>query len=104
MNKKMKICFIVPYAYPVITGKGSRSFVGGAEVQQFILAKEFVNKGHEVTILTDDFGQERVEKHYGITIVKYQEENKFTTLSLFKCMREVNADIYYQIFSSVLHF
>ena len=63
------ICFIIPKGYPIIAEKGFPKF-GGSEVKQIILAIALRDRGYNVFIITDDYGQEEFSKHKGLHIIK----------------------------------
>jgi glycosyltransferase involved in cell wall biosynthesis len=62
-----RIAFVVPYGYPALTGTGF-DYVGGAEMQQARLARVLAGRGHDVWMLSADFGQLPRIKIDGITI------------------------------------
>jgi glycosyltransferase involved in cell wall biosynthesis len=51
MVKNKSICFIAPFAYPLVIGSGSGP--GGAERQFFLFAKELQKLGWSVSFITD---------------------------------------------------
>lgn len=99
MKRKPHICFVLPKAYPLFN-KNCNEIFGGAEVQMYLLAREFAkNKSLDVNVIVADYGQEPSEKYDGITIIK---SFKFSDSSLIKNVKflisfmRANADIYIQ--------
>jgi glycosyltransferase involved in cell wall biosynthesis len=97
-----RICFYSPFLYP-IAAEGEVEFVGGAEVQQWALARALATRGFDVTIATCDFGQEPVVKHEGVTLLKtYSMQAGIPGVRLFyprlwkamRTLRKANADVY----------
>lgn len=62
-----RIAFVVPYGYPALAGTGF-DYVGGAEMQQARLARVLAARGHDVWMLSADFGQLPRIQVDGITI------------------------------------
>lgn len=106
-----KICFVAPSAFPVLAGSRSIQEVGGAEVQQSILARELAKRGWCLSMICLDYGQEpdciidtiQVLKTYklsaGIPGLRYFHPRM---TSLFMAMKRIDADIYYQRSASML--
>ena len=60
MNRVLgrRIVFVSPYGYPALAGGAAGfSYVGGAEMQQARLARVLVERGHDVWMVSADFGQ-----------------------------------------------
>jgi glycosyltransferase involved in cell wall biosynthesis len=64
-----RICFYSPYLYPV-AAEGEVDFVGGAEMQQWALARALATRGFDVTIATCDFGQEPLVERNGVKLLR----------------------------------
>jgi glycosyltransferase involved in cell wall biosynthesis len=98
------VCLVAPFAWPVFSGDPSIQVVGGAEVQQSILARLFVAHGYRVTMVCQDFGQPDgaqvdgvvVRKvfagHEGIPVLRFVHPR---LTKMWRVLREVDADIYY---------
>ena len=104
-KKTMHICFVALNSYNLFTSSKSLTHIGGAEMQQYLMARWLVDAGHRVTIVTLDHGQAREEFINGIRIVKAYDVKKGLPIirfltprwrKLISALRFVDADIYYQ--------
>ena len=98
------VCFVAPHAWPVLSGDRSVPVVGGAEVQQAILARMLASAGHRVSMITLDYGQKdrtvvdsvRVKKTFrmddGLPALRFLHPR---ITSMWRALAEVDADIYY---------
>ncbi len=102
--KKIKICFVASAAYPLIKGLPLSS-IGGAELQQSIIAKRLVAEGMDVSFISFDYGQTDAEEIHGMKFYKTFRLDeglrifRFVYPRLFRYWRALsnaNADIYYQ--------
>lgn len=105
------VCFVAPLAWPVLADVAELKIVGGAEVQQSILARALAEAGFPVSMVCNDFGQadgvrvrgvtvyktHRIEQ--GIPVVRFLHPRLSTT---WAALRRANADIYYTRSSSML--
>ena len=107
----MHICFVAPLAWPVFSRDPNLSVVGGAEVQQSILARALAAAGHRVSMVCLDFGQPQRVELDGVTVHKtYRPDEGVPGLrflhpritAMWRAMREVDADVYYQRSSAML--
>jgi glycosyltransferase involved in cell wall biosynthesis len=101
----MRICFVTPYGYPILAGDRRAQVVGGAEVQQVLISTELARRGHEVSMISLDFGQPEGIRVRGVTCLKSCKEDELNgglrffhprITSLWSAMRRADADIYYQ--------
>src|SRR5207248_2653898 len=53
----MKICFLGLDNLPVLSPEHREHYVGGESVQQTLLARALTARGHEVSMVTADYGQ-----------------------------------------------
>lgn len=103
--KKPHVCFVAPDTWQVLAGVKDIPVIGGAEVQQSLVAPALAARGYRVTMITLDHGQPdgavvkgvTVRKLYrpdaGLPVVRFLHP-RLTTL--WRVMKEVDADIYYQ--------
>lgn len=103
--RKPHVCFVAPYAWPVLSRDPRIQVVGGAEVQQCILARLLAGAGYRVSMITYDHGQPAVasvdgvsvhksfREHAGIPVLRFLHPRVST---MWRVMREVDADVYYQ--------
>ncbi len=110
---KPHICFVSESkaTYGLLTSGESNTTVGGAEVQQALLAPALQKLGYQVTFLVPDLGQpDKVVTEQGITLIKTREQYKGGGLKqnlqdmrlLFKALDRAGADIYYQRTSATI--
>ncbi len=104
-GRRPKICFVALHAYAMLSGREDLGHIGGAEVQQAILARELVRRGYPVSFVTLDHGQPDGEVLNGIRVYKaYDVSSGVRVLrflhprltGLWAALRRANADVYYQ--------
>lgn len=110
-NGRPHVCFVAPLAWPVFSGSEDIDVVGGAEVQQGILARGLMQAGYHVSMICLDYGQPDRALVDGITVHKtYRPDAGMPLLrfvyprltSTWRALRRVDADIYYQRSSAML--
>jgi len=98
------LCFVAPHLWPVLSGDARIPMVGGAEVQQSILARAFARAGYRVSVITLDFGQPQRSQIENVCVVKaFAMKDGLPVLrfvhprltTMWRRLKEVDADIYY---------
>jgi len=101
----MKLCFVAPKAYNVLSARKDIQHIGGAEVQQVLIARCLASRGYSVSFITLDYGQRDGEEIDGIRVYRaYDPKAGMAGLrflhpratSLWAAMSRADADIYYQ--------
>jgi len=97
-KKPIRVCFIAPKAYPLFNPRIKAVF-GGAEVDLYFLATELAkDENFEVSFITADYGQEKIQTIEGVKLIKSLDFNKNALLGAIKiwqALREAKADIYF---------
>jgi glycosyltransferase involved in cell wall biosynthesis len=104
-TRRPHVCFVAPDIWPVFSGAEDAGAVGGAELQQSILARALAGIGYRVSIICSDYGQPARVERDGVTLVRtFRPHGGIPLLRLihprltrlWAAMRKVDADIYYQ--------
>lgn len=99
------ICFVAPTTWPVLAADSSIPVVGGAELQQTVIATALAKRGYRVSMLCLDYGQPEGAVVDGVTVHKlYRPEEGLPVVrfihprmtKLWSAMKRVDADVYYQ--------
>jgi glycosyltransferase involved in cell wall biosynthesis len=96
---------VAPGAYGALAGRPDLRHIGGAEVQQRLLARELARRGFDVSFVTLDHGQPDGIRHDGIRVFKTCASHagmpglrflhpRWT--SLWRALDRAGADVYYQ--------
>ena len=104
LRARTHVCFVAPQAWPVLARDPRIEVVGGAEVQQAILARLFAANGYRVSMIALDYGQPSVASVDGVTAYKAFAPSAGAPLlrflhprmtSMWRALRNADADIYY---------
>ena len=107
MKTKMapKICFVEAQGYSVLNSETRRSTTGGESVQHTLLARAFAQRGWQVSMVSQDVGQDDGVVIDGIQVWKtYKQTTGLPYLrfffprltSIWRALRNADADIYFQ--------
>ncbi len=106
MDPKPHICFVAPYAYAAgMVSLSDYGYIGGAEIQQTVISKNLAKHGYKISMISLDFGQDHDCVVDNVAIIKTHKPDaglpgvRFfypRLFSLWKAMKRVDADIYYQ--------
>ena len=100
----MKICFLGLDNLPVLSPEHREHYVGGESVQQTLLARALTARGHEVSMVTADYGQAdgavwegiRVHKAYrpaaGLPVLRFVHPR---WSGLWSALARADAQLYY---------
>lgn len=103
--RKPSICFVAPTTWPVLSASNDIKVVGGAEVQQTMIAPALAKRGYRVSMICYDYGQPDGIEHNGVTIHNMHKPDGGIPVvrylhprltSLWRALGRADADIYYQ--------
>ena len=105
------ICFVAPNTWPVFSRDPDNEFIGGAEVQQSILARALARAGYRVSMICLDYGQPQRVLLDGVMMHKTHRPDAGLPIlrfvhpritAMWRAMHAVDADVYYQRCSAML--
>ncbi|MHC5083824.1 MAG: glycosyltransferase family 4 protein, partial [Planctomycetota bacterium] len=96
-TRKIKICFVSPKAYPIFNN-GVKATFGGAEVDLYYLGTELAkDPDYEISFITADYGQDDIERHENVTIIKslnFDQNPIIGAIKIWNALKKANADMY----------
>ncbi|HZZ91037.1 MAG TPA: glycosyltransferase family 4 protein [Usitatibacter sp.] len=102
---KPHICFLAPTTWPILSAADGIQVVGGAEVQQNMIAPALAKRGYRVSMICLDYGQPDEVRVKGVQVYKAHKPDEGLPVvrfvyprltSLWSAMKRVDADVYYQ--------
>jgi glycosyltransferase involved in cell wall biosynthesis len=100
----VKICLLGLENLPVLAREYARHGVGGEQVQQTLLAQALARRGHQVSMVTADYGQADGASWHGVQVFKaYRPEAGIPVLrfvhprwtGLWAALNRADAEVYY---------
>jgi len=97
----IKVCFIAPSAYPLLSGENPKSVLG-PDVHQVLLANELIKYNFKVTFIAHNEGEAPIEHMNGVEVIKIHEDAYCLKIlnivskvfRIWRAMRKANAHIY----------
>lgn len=106
MDNSKSICFVVPNAYPLISGDTNEEIIGGAELQAWTIAKELVSQSFEVFFIVISPNEKDITtKIDGVNVIScYRRDEGIKGIryiyprwtGLWRALSAANTDCYYQ--------
>lgn len=99
----LNICFVAPYAWPILSGSTTDTTVGGSEVKMVTMASAMAKRGHRISMLVLDYGQADEVSIGGVTAYKTHRHDEGIPIlrflhprltSTWSALRRCNASCY----------
>lgn len=100
----MKVCFLGLENLPVLAREYNHHGIGGEQVQQTLLARTLAWRGHEVSMVTADYGQPDGASWQGVQVFKaYRPDAGIPVIrfihprwtGMWSALKRADADVYY---------
>jgi glycosyltransferase involved in cell wall biosynthesis len=110
-EESLSVCFVGMANLPALAPEFAHLGIGGAELQQTLVAKALVQRGIKVSMVLGDYGQAERATWNGITTLKaYRQNAGIPVLRFFHprwskvwaALRRADADVYYVSCAGVL--
>jgi glycosyltransferase involved in cell wall biosynthesis len=102
-NKPIRVCFVVPKAYPLFNSD-VKSVFGGAEVDCYLLATELAkDKDYDISCIVADYGQDSCQVRQDVTIIKslnFSENSLLGAWRVWRALHRANGQVYFMETSS----
>ncbi len=96
-GRSMRVCFVIPKAYPLFN-PGVSGVFGGAEVDLYLLSTELATRrGWQVSCVVADYGQPPEERREGVRLIRslsFAQSSLAGARRLWTAMRLADADVY----------
>ena len=109
-GRRPRVCFLAPTTWPLLARSSDIPVIGGAELQQSLVARALARRGFDVSMVSMDYGQPdgteldgiRIHNMHapgaGVRVVRFVHPR---LTSLWKALKRADADVYYQRTSAV---
>ena len=97
-----RVCFVAPTTWPMMAGSREIPVIGGAELQQSVIAPELARRGYDVSMISMDFGQEEGSHLKGVRLLTMHKPDAGLPVvrflhprltSLWAAMKRADADV-----------
>lgn len=104
LGRRPRVCFVAPTTWPLIAGANDIPVIGGAELQQTVIATALAERGCDVSMISMDFGQEEGSVVRGVRMLKMHSPDAGLPVvrflhprltSLWSALGRADADVYY---------
>jgi len=104
LGRRPRVCFVAPSTWPLIAGASDIPVIGGAELQQAVVATALAQRSCDVSMISMDFGQEEGSVVRGVRMLKMHAPDAGLPVvrflhprltSIWSALRRADADIYY---------